>query len=325
MATLDAQQARQHLSILGKRVACLQHELEVAFKEGKITDDQMRKYSEAFEQIDINRLERSQELETRFNAELSEYKKQLKMAEEALARKKEERQALMVYLDGVNLQPKGFEDLQEFDWDKLEKMAESMNEPSQSLIEQRNKAEQLGEMNSEARKHLEELNKTLASVEVVKDRLSKALEDFKGHHDYWTKVSAVQNKRISKIQGDSERLNTLIKLCIGSTEPMSDYITKNVQAKCQSFVTSENTQELMDGLMKFKSRQDRIIELLKYKDKQLGSENNKLEVAKDQTHDQVKYYLNIIADRSRANLNTNFSTEKCRNQQQQQAMSCEAC
>ena len=286
-----------HLTILSKKVNSLQQELDKTFKEGKNIDDRIKKNLDGLNTINENRIGRAKELAARYEAEINDYKSQIKLAEEVLGKKKEERQALLMYLQSLDLNGRSFDDLRNFDWDSLRKIAEDIHKPSEELVELQSKADILDESVQTAKQNLNELSDVLTSTTIVKERLTKALGELRRHVNEWTKITTLQEKRISKTQSDNERLNILIRQCIANNEPMSEYITENVQAKCQAFVNSDNSQELLNGLRKFKSRQERIIKLLQYKENKLSSENNKLEVAKDQTHDQVKFYLNLIGDK----------------------------
>lgn len=301
---MDHQQVRDHLQILNLRVASLEQELNVALSASKAADDRIKALNEGLNTIATNRLGRTQEIETRFEAEKSDCNRQIKLAEDVLTKKIEERQALMTYIRGLELNERSFDELREFDWNSLQRLAENIHKPSETLLEQYYKAESLNETIQKAKLKMTELYEVLSSTTFFQDRLNKSLDEFKGHFNTWARIRVLQEKRINKVQGENERLNTLIRQCIATNEPMSEYITRNIQKKCHSFVHSKNSQELLDGLMKFRSRQDRIIKLLQYKDNKLGSVTNKLQVAKDQTHDQVRFYLNMLNARRGANLNT---------------------
>lgn len=290
---MDHQHTRDHLQILNNRVVSLEQELKVALKHGKENDEKIKALQDALDTITTNRNGRLEEMEIKFEAEQGECDRQIRLAEDVLSRKKEERLNLMSYLDGLELDENSFWELREFDWVTLEKLASNVHKPHDSLVEQQNKADSLNEAIQKVKQRMSELNELLVSTTFVRGRLTKSIDEVKAQHNHWDNVRELQKKRIDKIQVDNERLYTLIRQCVATNEPMSEFVSRNIKEKCQSFVKSENSQELLQGLMKFKSRQDRIINMLRYKDNKLGSETNKLQVAKDQTHDQVKFYTKL--------------------------------
>lgn len=306
---MDHNHAKIHLKILSSRIISLEKELKAALRDGRIADERKKNFQESLQTADANRLEKIQVLESKYGVEIDEYRKQIKLAEEVLARKKEERQAMIDYLTSLDLAERSHGELKNFDWTSLQRLTENIHKPSKEVLEKYNRVEDMNELSELARKHLDDINEQISSVEIVKDRFKSTVDSFREHLGNWNKMKESQEKRITKIQTDNEKLNLLLRQCVASNEPLSEYITKNVHAKCQSFVNCEpGSSELLDGLRKFKNRQDRIIELLRHQDAKLGNETNMLQVARDQTHDQLKFYVqlierhrNTILNRSRAN------------------------
>jgi len=285
-------------------VVSLEKELKAALRHSRIADERKKNLLDGLQIAEANRNERLQSLESKYGDEIDEYLKQIKLAEEVLAKKKEERDAMIEYLITLNLTEHSHEELRSFDWNSLQRLVENLSKPSAEMLAQRNKASDLNELAEVAGKHLDEMIEQIASVEIVRDKLKSTIGTFQSYMNDWQKLKEDQEKRISKVQADSEKLNLLLRQCVASNEPLSEYVTKNVQAKCQSFVYSDpDSVELLDGLRKFKTRQDRIIELLRHKDSKLGSETNKLQVARDQTHDQLKFYVRLIEQQRNAALN----------------------
>jgi hypothetical protein len=299
---MDRQREKTHLIILNSRVKSLGEELEAAIKLGKITDERIKALQDGINMIHSNRQDRLQEIEAKFETELNDQKKQIQLAQDVLEKKKEERHALMGYLSGLDLEERSLEDLREFEWDSLQRIAENQHRLNEDLVAQTQKAEVLNDQLQKAKLSMTQVNEILTSTGLVKDRFSRTWNAFTTLSDAWISIRSSQESRINKLQSDNERLNVLMKQCLSANEHMVEHITKNVQAKCQSFLNSESTDELIEGLKKFKARQDRVIDLLQHKDNQLGSETNKLEVAKDQTHDQLRFYSELIANRRSTHL-----------------------
>lgn len=276
-------QARSHLKILSSRVTTLQDELKIALQKGKQMDEKYQNLRNELASIDNNHQERVERLNLKFEEEANDYKKQIKLAEGMLEKKKEERDTLLDYLNSLDLTERKIEDIRDFDWSTLTKIAESLNK-EKNIGDKTQKAEYLAKLNQKARARVSELSELIESTLVVKQRSQQTYGNLNDHLKEWKKIQADQEKHIHKIQCENERINMLIKQCVVSNEPMSEFVTKNVQAKCQSFINSESPQELLKGLKKFKARQDRIIKLLQHKDNKLDSQINLLQVAKDQTH-----------------------------------------
>ena len=306
---MDNHKERNHLIILKSRVKSLQEELEAAVRAGKVSDERIKALREGSNAIQANSLERLQELTTKFNAEIAEQQRQIQLSQDVLDKKKEERQALMSYLTGLDLEERSLEDLREFEWDSLQRIAENLHKPKEDLLVQNQKAERLKEVIQDTKSLLSRFNEAATSTSLVRDRFVGAFDVVKEQSENWSSSLSIQKDRMNKLQRDNERLNVLLRQCVTASENMTDYITKNVQAKCQSFLNCESPHELLDGLKKFKARQDKVIKILKHKDDTLGSETNRLEVAKDQTHDQLKFYLNLIADRRTVSLDRILGSE----------------
>lgn len=293
---MDKDQEILHLNILNNRVAALRLELELIQRDGLVIDQRFQAMKEGLQTIESNRRERLEGIHSKYESELNDYQRQIGLAEEMLNKKQEERQALLGYLRDLHMDVSFPDDLKDFDWDTATKIVASHNKKKDDIFEQNKKAEILYELNHRAKLRLDEINELLSMTSMDKDRLQKSVKEFSGHTKEWQKISSLQSDRIFKIQNDNERLNALIRHCIVSNEPMSNYVTKNIHAKCTSFIYSNNAEELKGGLMKFRARQERIIKLLRYKENQLGDQANKLQVARDQTIDQMRYYKDLISE-----------------------------
>lgn len=294
---MNNQLTKAHLKILESRFETLRDELGATLRDDNLADERFRTLHETLEQIKSTRDEHISSVQRKYQLEIEDSKKNIKLAEEVLNKKKEERKALIDYLSSSDLLEHFLDDLRDFDWHSLEKITQSIQRRREKLFEKEKKAEILNDLNLRARERFQDLQELISSTTLAKERANQAQKQFLDNYQLWKSIKANQEKRIHRIKSDNERLNLLIRQCVAQNEPISEYITKNIHAKCQSFVHSENPEELKDGLMKFKRRQERIITLLKYKYNRLESDTNKLQVARDQTHDQLKYYNDIISER----------------------------
>lgn len=294
---MDPQQAltlKAHLEILKSRLTSLQGELDAALREREITKKELEALEAKRKSLRDEFEQRRNEIEEEYNNEVLEYQKQNRLAEEVLENKREERKALLEYLYNSHICERTYLETNNFDWPTLERIAHD-NDRKATIDDQiMQKATVLDSLNKKARARLNTLYELLTSTLVTKNRASNKLDEIKEYLKDWEEILAIQEKKIQKMQNDNERLNALIKQCASTNEPMSDYITKNVRAKCHSFLNSSCPEELLVGLSKFQARQARMIKLLKHKESKLSRETNHLQVAKDQTSDQMQYYLNII-------------------------------
>lgn len=101
-------------------------------------------------------------------------------------------------------------------------------------------------------------------------------------------------KKLESLEKDSENLNMLVKQCAGG-DNRSECIARNIRQKCESFLSSSDSDELLAGLEKHRRRQANVIRILKYKEGVLCREVNQLTIANDETSDHMDYYRKIIS------------------------------
>lgn len=297
---------RAHIQILKSRVEILECELKNSSRQIESTESDLRHMQTRWNTTSDDLKERKDELIGRYNQEVDDYNRQIQLSEEVLAKKRDERQALLGYLKEKNICDSTGLDLRNFDWDTLRKIIQGRDK-SEIIIEQEQQARKLSDLNLKARENLNDLSELVSSALLIKEDRNRTFDYVKGFVEDWKRFNEEQEKKIAKLQTENERLNLLIRQCAASNEPMSEYVTKNVRAKCHSFLNSDNPQELMTGLTRFKMRQERMIKLLKHKENKLTREINQLQVAKDQTHDQMLYYSNIITINRDLNMSVNLA------------------
>lgn len=300
---------RAHVQIFSSKIESLQCELKNSLDQNDMTDHELSVAQSRLENVRDKFKERQEELTARYNHEIVECNKQIRLAEEVLARKREERQAMLDYLEEKKLIETSCADLKDFDWNSLKRIIQERDR-SEIIIEKEAQAQKLSDLNLKARNQLNDLKRMILSTTVLKEERNRTFDYIRSHAENWKQLLEIQEKNITKLSGENQRLNLLIKQCAASNEPMSDYVAKNVRAKCHSFLNCENEQELLGGLTKFKQRQDRMIKLLKHEENKLSGEINQLMVAKDQTHDQMLYYTNIITVNKELNLADNMMEQR---------------
>lgn len=311
MDNIELQQAlsaKSHLKVLQSRVLSLQNELELALNSEEIINREIEYSKSKLEEAQRDIYIRREKIEDEYRSEIQEYKKQNRLIEEMLDKKKEERRALLDYLYSLKMPIKLPEDLKSFDWTSLKKVM--TNSRKNDLMEAQNiRATLLADRNSQMRALLKKIKDLFSSTQEVKFVNNESLEELKCRMVDWKETIEVQEKRISKMQVENERLSLLIKQCAHTNEPISEFMAKNVREKCHSFLNSNNPNELLEGLTRYKSRQERMIKLLKHKEMKLGQETNLLRIATDQTADQMQYYVNFI----QTNNNTSHAQAKTYN------------
>lgn len=285
--------AKAHLNVLRDRLLTLKGELEIALREEEQIDGELEMFRVKGEQTFKENAQKKEELEANYINELQECQKQNRLAEDMLEKKKEERQSLLEYLYGLNLCQRSNDDVKNFDWVSMRKMV-MLETKSEVLDENHKKLFFLTSLNQQAKAQLNDIFGLFKSTQLVKQRAKSKIEEIKEFVALWKKTKDEQEKKILKMQNDNERLNLLIKQCASNNEPISDFVTQNVRAKCQSFLHSRCPKELYNGLSKYRTRQDRIIKLLKHKENKLSRDTNLLKMATEQIVDHMQYYLNII-------------------------------
>lgn len=299
--------AKAHLDVLNSRIASLQKELENALREEEEIEKEMTALTTKRKKFEGDCKQRLRELETDYNSKNQEYQKQVKLAIEVLEKKKEERHALLEYLANCNICDRLPDDVRNLDWESLKVMANG-TEKADGLEVQRSKALLLADLNQKARVRLDAMSELFSKTVTAKSRISNRIQELREFANSWSSMAESQEKKMAKMHTENERLNLLIKQCALTNEPMSEYVTKNVRAKYQSFLNSSCPKELLNGLKKFRTRQDSVIKLLKHKESILNRDTNQLQVATDQTADQMQYYLNIIQSNRDVNMNLGPST-----------------
>lgn len=284
--------AESHQKVLNSRIRSLEHELEDVMTDSKSIDREFEQFNLKGYQLRTDFIRRKDEYMSEYERELEEYQKQLKLAQDKLEKKKEERKTLLDYLKDSGIFVKSFNDLQNFGWITLKQMAAS-NMNVEIVESQKRKAAEFSRVSRIARDKMNILAQLLNDARMNQMQVNMKKEELISNLENWQRQNEQQQKQISKMESDHERLNLLIKQCGSTNEPMSEFIFKNVRAECQSFLNSKCPEELLNGLLKFKTRQERIIKLLKHKDIKLARETNSLTVASDQTADLMQYYDNL--------------------------------
>lgn len=309
---MDPQQAlsaKAHLDIIRARIESLHDELKKAAEESYNLSDQYELGVGKVESAKEDGQVRRNELEFNYAEEIDEYHKQIQLAEEMLAKKKEERDALLNYLNVSNIYDiKLNKDLREFDWDNLKRIVTSKR--PDIIHEQYKKATEMSKLNERLGSRLSNTRELFSSTVAARDRRRSKVNELEVFIRCWKETSEAQEKKISKMRIENDRLDMLIKQCVTS-EPISEFVEKNVRDKCHSFLGSSSDEDLLNGLIKFKLRQERMIKLLKHKENTLTRDTNLLQVAKDQTSDQELYYVNLLQSNREKNLNPGLLARRC--------------
>lgn len=305
---MDPQQvlsARAHLDIIKSRIEYLNTELKQAVG---INHDLIAEYELEIAKIEAAKEDgqtRFKELDSEYSREIQEYKKQVKLSEEMLTEKKKEREALLNYLNESNIcDIKLNKDFRKLDWVNLKRVVTSKK--PDITYEQYKKSIEMSKLNEKFQSILSSINELHSSTVAVKDRRYAKVNELEGYINYWKDLNECQEKKISKMRSENDRLDILIKQC-ATNEPLSEFVERNIRDKCHSFLASSTQEDLLNGLMKFKLRQERMIKLLKHKESKLTRDTNLLQVAKDQISDQELYYINLV-ESNRKNLNSSRPT-----------------
>lgn len=297
---MDPQQALSaiaHLEVIKARVTTLRKEfldvahtnhdllVEIENTEGKL---------EAFQQDDQAR---RQDLESVYSNEIQEYNKQIKLNQDMFEKEKERRKALLSYLGESNIIELNLDRSlgMDFDWIYIERLISSKKVAS-VVDEKYRKAKELSQLNRKMQSRLLDASSLYSSTDEARKMRQSKVDEIKEYIRQWQGMSELQAKKIAKMEAENDRLDLLIKQC-AATEQIDEFVERNVREKCHSFLESSSPEELLNGLMKFQLRQQRMIQLLKHKDNKLTRDTNLLQVAKDQTSDQEQYYSNLIQSR----------------------------
>lgn len=281
-----------HLEKFKQRLLALQSDFKAAKSEGDRLDNASFYWRERNNTQDDEFNQRLRELETKYRRDIDEITKQYSQAQEVMRKKEEERDTLLNILNQSNICDRLDKDLRGIDWPALKRVA-SRRQSSDKLEDQQKKALILAELILRARNNIEELGHALTDIKEIKLRFKSKLDQFIKSVNDTEELYMDQSQRFGKMQNDSERLRLLIKQCAITNEPMSDFVTKNVRAKCHSFLESDSIEDLKDGLVKFRDRQAKMITLLKHQENRLVRDCNLLKVAADQTNDQTKEYVRM--------------------------------
>lgn len=296
-----------HLEKFKNRVQALQEDLTRAQSEAERLEKLLQYWQERKESQDGEFKNRVQDLETKYRREIDAYRRQIELSQEMLAKKEDDRCALLGILNQLNFCDKLDKNLKGVDWESLKKIA-MKNKNTAKLVAQTEKAKELACLLQKAKVNVAELAHIRSVFNNLRSQFRAKLEAFKNSIQERESMNAEHEKQLSKMQIDSERLRLLIKQCAMSNEPMSDFVTKNVRAKCHSFLDSDRTEDLLKGLIKFKERQTKMITLLKHKENRLIRDCNLLKVAADQTMDHTQYYIDLAQSSTKNSaLNLNLS------------------
>lgn len=293
---MDLRQAKLtkgHLQVIQRRISSLENELQLALRTEEFLKKELDFAKHKFESLTLELKQKSKESESNYIDELEEYRKQNKLIEEMLAKKKEERKVLLDYLYSSKICDKLPNELRDFDWEGLKNVF-TVTKKGDFLESQRQKILLVVDLNKTMRNRLSKINQLFSSTLETKKRNTAYYEKLKQYNLGWKQTNESQEKKIIKMQLENERLNLLIKQCVLTNEPISEYVTKNLREKCHSFLNTSSPDELVNGLTKYRSRQERIIQVFKHKEMKLARENNQLQIARDSTADQMQYYSNTI-------------------------------
>lgn len=301
---MDPQQVlsmKAHLNVLKSRFESLHHELESAVLAGNDVQKDLESLQLRWNSLAVEYDRRKEEIETEYDAEIQEYRKQIKLSEEMLEKKKEERKALLDYVHESHISEKIPDDFRNFDWESLHKMVLG-HRRSDHIDRQKQKSEELASLNKKARLGVSEMFDLVPATINDRNRLASRIQEVKAFIKDWQEAQEHQEKKIVKMKNENERLALLIKQCAFGNEPVSDYVTKSVRAKCHSFLSSGSSEERLQGLIKYRMRQQRMIKLLKHQENRLAQETSRLQIAADQTSDLMMYYLNILDSKKASTL-----------------------
>lgn len=285
--------AKLHLELFKGRIIALKDELERAKKEGQKLDSLLAYWRERHISMDEESQNNMQQLEGRYRREIEETHRQNELAREMLDKKEEERCSLLGILNQLNFCDRIDKDTKAIDWTSLKDSALKRLK-SGKLDAQKQKAQVLSSLIQQSRADLDELTSFKVELSDLQTKFRVKMEDFKDSIKQGDAMKSDQEQRINKMQQDSERLKLLIKQCAATNEPISAFVTKNVQAKCHSFLDSKSVDDLRCGLLKFKERQEQMIKILRHKESRLVRDCNLLKVAADQTADHTQYYTNLL-------------------------------
>lgn len=294
---MDFQQAlsaKAHLRLIQSRLNCFKQELEAATFEAKSLEKDKEILVARRLALKEENMTRKKDLEQDYMEQIREYRRQIRVSEEMYTKESEKRRALLGYLQELNISIQMPEMATNFNWASLQEMAIKSEDKGHSLMEQNKKAEQLAQMNERARIRLNDIISFFQSTLDSKERYIKKVRELKEFEQEYEQMLKLQEQKILKLRGDNTRLNLLVKQCVQVNEPMSKHISDTVRAKCQSFLNSKTDEELINGLNKYKLRQERIIKLLRHKEKIVSRDINLLQVATDRTTDQTQYYLDLL-------------------------------
>lgn len=271
--------------------------LEVDLKEADSYDKEITKETEELEaKIKENAADFEQkkaETEKMFTEKLDEYRKQVKYFEAQLAKRIEERDSQLAYLSELNICEVSHRDLVNFDWPTLKKLAGN-GDKNDLREKQYEKAIETAKIAEVVRDKIKALFVILNSTEDIRCKVVNSILSVKEQIEQYKEVATAQQKTITGHEQENYRLTLIIKQCIAHNEPMSEFVTKNVRDKCHSFIKSENDDELIYGLKKYKKRQDNKATILKMKVIKLSQELSSIQVASDQTADLIQHYLTMI-------------------------------
>lgn len=292
MQTEQAVSVGRHISILQKRVDNLEKELRRVQDEKNNVEVAIQSWQYFRDKQDHEYSQRMLDVDVRFKKEMSEVEKQIALARSLVDKKLDERDALMSLLKQTNLIDDIHDDFDKLNWSKLRNLALKSNRPgcSEKMME---KISKFNELSAKFRSDMQELAALRETVLEIKLQFDKKHQLFKSCNVAAATKNEENDKQIEKYKSENERLNLLIKQCAMSDEPMTEFVSDNIRAKCHSFLETENFDEMLQGLSKFQSRQSRMIKLLRFMECRHIRDCNLLQVALEETTDHTKYYSNL--------------------------------
>lgn len=292
---MDPQQAvsmGRHISILQKRIDNLEKELKRVQGEKNNVETAIRVWKNYRNNQDHEYSQRMLDIDVRYKKETDEVKKQIKLVRTLVFKRQEEKASLICLLKQTNLIDEIDDDIDEINWTKLKDMASKAKHMKNPVI--LNKRTRIfDDLLTRFRGNMSDLLTLKDSVLEIKNQFDKKHLQFKNCNLSAANNNTEKDKQIDKYKSENERLNLLIRQCAMSDEPMNNFVSDNIRAKCHSFLDTDNHDDLLQGLRKFQARQSRMIKLMKFMECRHIRDCNLLQVALDETTDHTKYYTNL--------------------------------
>lgn len=284
--------AREHLRIIDQRLVMLDEEFQRA--DAEINEIELKRldFESRFNLTKSDIEKKVHDSRKDLKSKVANYAHQVDTLSELLEKKRSERVFLLTRLLETKVLSNTHLDWIDFGWDSLQRMAHR-GKNADSIEEQKKKASMLSNLCSRFRVKFNELSTVHREIKELRRRVLCQMDEVQECKNRWIALRGVQANKILRLESEHTKLSLLLRTCL-LNEPKSDYLTKNIRAKCQAFMSCADSQDLLDGLRKFVERQNKIIKLLRHKDSNMSRDISKLQVAKDQTADQMQYYTNVI-------------------------------